>query len=203
MKIKKTLRFGNVSAKTLLLHFGKCLLLVFMLMPPKTAKAQLELYTKFNSDGSVEPIINYNGSMKINKRFSVIFFGLIRKSWSQALIGGSYMATDNLTLAASMGIEHGQSSPRYSGSVFWKKGKNSSLLLWEQGSGYRNYLYKINMFHEFSEKISLGVMDWRYHGLGPNFRYTIPKLASTIWIMPAYDHEQGVGRCMLGYSLRM
>jgi hypothetical protein len=203
MKTKKNLRSGNLSAKALLLHIGKCLLVVFMIMPPKMAKAQLELYTKFNSNGSVEPIINYNGSMKINKKFSVIFFGLIRKSWSQALIGGSYKPIENFTLSASMGIEHGQRSPRYSASVFAKRGNNSFLVLGELGSGYRNYLYKINIFHQFSEKVSIGVMDWRYHGLGPNFRYTVPKLASTIWVMPAYDHEQKVGRCMLGYSLRM
>lgn len=170
---------------------------------PLVAHAQLELYGKFNTDGSVEPIINYYGSKKISEKFAITFFGLVREKWSQALIGVSYMPTPDISISASAGIEHGQHLPRYSASFWLKQDQNTFLLLGELGSGYKNYLYKVNMFHQFSEKISLGVMDWRYHGLGPNFRYTIPKLESTIWIMPAYDHEQKVARCMVGYSLHM
>lgn len=176
---------------------------ILLLLKPVSAMAQLELYGKFNKDGSVEPIINYYGSKKVGNKFAVTFFGLVRQKWSQALIGASYLPTPNVTLSASAGIEHGTHSPRYSASVWLKKGHNTFLALGELGSGYQNYLYKINMFHQFSEKVSLGVMDWRYHGLGPNFRYTVPKLATTAWIMPAYDHEQKAARCMVGISLIM
>ena len=174
-----------------------------MLGLPMFAQAQLELYGKFNKDGSVEPVINYGGSKKINDQFAVTFFGLIREKWSQALIGLSYSPTNAVSFSASAGIEHGQQSPRYSASVWWKKNKTSFLILGELGSGNDNYLYKINMFHELTEKFSLGIMDWRYHGLGPNLRYTIPMFQSTVWIMPAYDHEQKVARTMLGYSFKM
>ncbi|ASK29327.1 hypothetical protein CEY12_04080 [Chryseobacterium sp. T16E-39] len=170
---------------------------------PTLTHAQLELYTKFNQDGSLNPVINYNGSKKINDQFALTFFGLIREQWSQALIGISYSPTHSVSFSASAGIEHGQSSPRYSASIWLRNNKTSFLILGELGSGHENYLYKINMFHEFSEKFSLGIMDWRYHGLGPNIRYTIPKLQSTIWLMPAYDHEQKIFRNMLGISVRM
>jgi len=176
---------------------------IILLALPFFANAQLELYSKFNSDGSVEPVINYFGSKKINEKFSLTFFGLMREQWGQALIGFSYSPIHNLTLNGSAGIEHGQRVPRYSGSISFKKGNTSSLALLEVGAGQGNYLYKVNIFHEFSTQISLGLMDWRYHGLGPNFRYNIQKLHSAIWIMPAYDHEQRVGRCMLGATLQM
>jgi hypothetical protein len=184
-------------------HAAKIITVLLVIGLPVLAQAQLELYGKFNRNGSVEPVINYSGSKKISNHFAVIFFGLIREKWSQALIGLSYSPTAEITFSASAGIEHGQQSPRYSASTWWKKGKTSFLVLGELGHGKQNYLYKVNMFHQFSEKTSLGVMDWRYHGLGPNFRYTVPKLASTVWVMPAYDHEQKVFRTMVGYSLKM
>jgi hypothetical protein len=182
---------------------GSTLLLVFLFFFPILAKAQLELYGKFNKDGSVEPIINYNGSKKIGNKVAVIFFGLVRQKWSQALIGVSYFPNPNISFSASAGIEHGSRSPRYSASAWLKQGQNTFLVLGELGSGYENYLYKINVFHQFSKKIILGIMDWRYHGLGPNLRYAIPKASSTLWLMPAYDHEQKVARCLAGFSLQM
>lgn len=195
--------YRKIGVKSLLFKVVLCAAGILMVIAPISAKAQLELYGKFNTDGSVEPIINYNGSKKISKKFAITFFGLVRQKWSQALIGASYFPTPNISLSASAGIEHGQHAPRYSASIWIRSGQNTFLALGELGAGYQNYLYKVNVIHQFTEKVSLGLMDWCYHGLGPNFRYTIPKLASTLWIMPAYDHEQDVIRCMLGVSLNM
>lgn len=195
--------YKNFGIKSVLLNLGLCIAWITMMVVPISALAQLELYGKFNRDGSVEPVINYNGSKKISEKFAVTFFGLVRQKWSQALIGASYSPIPNISLSASAGIEHGKHSPRYSASIGIKNGRNTFLALGELGAGYQNYLYKVNVFHQFTENVSLGVMDWRYHGLGPNFRYTISKLESTLWIMPAYDHEQYLIRCMVGVSLRM
>ncbi|MTH17623.1 hypothetical protein [Flavobacterium sp. LC2016-01] len=177
--------------------------IVFFIMLPKNANAQLEYYSKFNKDGSVEPIIDYFGSKKINDHFALTFFGLTREKWAQALIGLSYSLNKNAIFYVSAGIEQGQRVPRYSSSIWLKEGDTSFLALIEIGNGPDNYLYKVNVFHQFSEKISLGLMDWRYHGLGPNFRYTISKLKLTLWVMPAYDHEEKVSRCMLGVAVPM
>lgn len=200
----------NISPKislcfslTILKSYTKIIAFFFVLGIPVLAQAQLDLYGKFNQDGSVNPVIDYNGSKRINDKFSLTFFGLIREQWSQALIGVTYSPNHSVSFSASAGIEHGQRSPRYSASVWLKKNKTTFLILGELGSGHENYLYKVNVFHEFSAKISLGVMDWRYHGLGPNLRYTIPKLQSTIWVMPAYDHEQKIFRSIMGISVQM
>ncbi|WP_118976609.1 hypothetical protein [Taibaiella koreensis] len=184
-------------------HWRRSLIGILILVFPAAACAQLELYSKCNTDRSIEPVINYYGSRKINKQFAVTFFGLVRQKWGQALIGATYIPSPNINLSVSAGIETGQTRLRYSASLWLKRGENTLLLLGELGKGYQNYLYKVNVFHRFSDKLSLGIMDWRYHGLGPNFRYTIAGIASTLWVMPAYDHEQKVARCMVGWSLSM
>lgn len=177
-----------------------CLVILFI---PALASAQLEVYGKFTQHGSFEPVINYAGSKVITKKLSITFFGLIRKSWSQALIGLSYSPYQFVTLSSGMGIEHGKHSPRYTASIFLKQKRTSLLLLEELGSGEDNYLYKINLFHQFTDQFSFGGSAWRYHGLGPNFRFLIPKMQSTIWVMPAYDLDIKQSRLMVGLSLKM
>jgi hypothetical protein len=181
----------------------KILVGLFMLIVPNSARSQLELYGKFNEKGSMTPIINYNGSKALNEKLSITFFGLVRKSWSQALIGVAYSVSDALTVSASAGIEHGKTAPRYSASIFMSKNENTLLVLGELGSGKENYLYKINAFHKVSEVMTFGMTAWRYHGIGPNFRYLIPKAHLTLWIMPAYDFEIGQPAVMIGTALKM
>jgi hypothetical protein len=176
---------------------------LFFFLMPVCSFAQLELYGKFNSDSSIEPIIDYGGSKAINSKLSVIYFGLVRKEWSQALIGLSYVASNSLVFSSSIGIEQGKNSPRYAGSIWMQKNKTSLLLLGELGGGKDNYLYKINLFNQLTDEFSFGVSFWRYHGLGPNFRLLIPCIESTIWIMPAYDIEINQERVMVGITLDM
>jgi hypothetical protein len=170
---------------------------------PVIAPAQLELYGKYSRNGSVEPIINFNGSKPINKKFSLTFFALVRKTWSQALIGISYSASKVVTISAGAGIEHGKSAPRYSASVFIKGNHNTLLVLGELGNGKNNFLYKVNAFHQLNEHVIFGATSWRYHGTGPNLRYLFLKLHSTVWLMPAYDFEIEHATLMVGISLKM
>jgi hypothetical protein len=187
---------GTHCYKTRLL----CLLLLFM---PALAAAQLEVYGKFTPHSSFEPVINYAGNKVITEKLSITFFGLIRKSWSQALIGLSYSPYQFITMSSGIGIEHGKHSPRYTASIFLKQNKTSLLVLGELGNGKDNYLYKINLFHQFTDQFTFGGSAWRYHGLGPNFRFLIPKLESTIWAMPAYDLDIKQYRFMIGLSLKI
>src|SRR5690606_7889594 len=114
---KKSNRIMNIRQISKINKTFKRALCILILIIPKIASAQLELYTKASEDGSIEPIINYNGRTAINEKLSVTFFGLVRKSWSQALIGISYSPTNNVSFSSSMGIEHGKSSPRYAASI--------------------------------------------------------------------------------------
>lgn len=94
----------------------KLFLLTFVGLP-FLAHAQLEIYGLYKPHSVIEPIINYYGEKKVTDKFYLTFFGLVRKNWSQALIGMKYAPSDSFNFSFSAGIEHGTSNPRY-GQVF-------------------------------------------------------------------------------------
>lgn len=179
------------------------ILILLLVSLPFLVQAQLETYGRYTAGGSVEPNVNYFGARKITQKISLTFFGLIEQEWSEALIGATYFPSKSFSVNASAGIEQGTHKPRYSASIWTGKGKTSLLVWGELGSGKDNYLYKINLFHKYSEQFTFGATAWTKHGIGPNFRYTIPKLLSTIWLMPAYDFQTGKSRVMVGVSVKM
>ena len=181
----------------------KKMLVLLLIALPFLAEAQLETYGKHTAGGSIEPNINYFGSKKITAKISLTFFGLIEQKWSEALIGAVYAPSKSFNIGASAGIEHGTNSPRFGASIWTGKGKTSFSVLGELGSGKDNYLYKANLFHKYTDRFTLGATAWRFHGAGPNFRFTIPKLSSTIWLMPAYDFEANKSKLMIGISVQM
>jgi hypothetical protein len=180
----------------------KTLILLFITLP-FLAHAQLEAYGRYTAGGTVEPNVNYFGSKKITEKISLTFFGLVEQKWSEALIGATYSPSKSFSIGASTGIEQGTNSPRFGASMWTGKGKTSFAVLGELGSGKDNYLYKANLFHKYTDQFTLGVTAWRFHGVGPNLRYSIPKLSSTIWSMPAYDFEANNSKLMVGLSVNM
>jgi hypothetical protein len=181
----------------------KKIFILLLISPPFLAQAQLEAYGRYTTHGSVEPNINYAGLKKITEKISLTFFGLVEQKWGEALIGAKYSPSNSFSVGASIGIEHGTNSPRFGASMWTGKGKMSFLILGELGSGTANYLYKANLFHKYSEQFTLGVTAWRFHGAGPNFRFTIPKISLTIWAMPAYDFESCTSKLMIGVRANM
>jgi hypothetical protein len=181
----------------------KKILVPLLIVMPFFTQAQLEVYGRYTAGGSVEPNVNYFGSKKITEKMSLTFFGLIEQKWSEALIGVSYAPSTSWGIGVSAGIEHGTNHPRFGASMWTGKGKTSFRILGEWGSGKDNYLYKANLFHKYTDQFTLGVTAWRFHGVGPNFRLTIPKLLITIWSMPAYDLEANKSKLMIGASVNM
>jgi hypothetical protein len=181
----------------------KKVLFFLLISVPFLAKAQLEAYGRYTAGGSIEPNINYFGSKKITEKISLTFFGLVEQKWSEALIGATYSFSNSFNIGASAGIEHGTHNPRYGASIWTGKGKTSFSILGEQGSGKSNYLYKANLFHKCTDQFTLGVTAWRFHGVGPNFRFPISKLSSTIWLMPAYDFEANKSKLIIGVTMNM
>ena len=165
------------------------------------ATAQLDSYIRFTEGAKPAFNINYFGVKKISEKVNLTYFGLVEKNWSEALVGVSYSPATWMSVGASTGIEHG-SSIRLGGSLWFGKGKNSLLLLGEKGSGSDNYWYRANLYHKFSEKFTLGATAIRFHGVGPNLRYTVKKLNATLWLMPAYDFEFKVSRLMTGVNVK-
>jgi hypothetical protein len=179
-------------------------ILSLLLIPlPFLAQAQLELYGRYNAGGRVEPNVNYFGVKKITEKISLTFFGLIEQIWSEALVGATYFPSKSFSIGASAGIEYGTNHPRYGASLWAGKGRTSFSILGELGSGKDNYLYKANLFHKCTDRFTYGATAWRFHGVGPNFRWAFPKLSSTIWSMPAYDFEANQSKLMIGVRVDM
>ncbi|MRG48599.1 hypothetical protein GFS24_26010 [Chitinophaga sp. SYP-B3965] len=181
----------------------KKMLTLLLILLPFLAQAQLEVYGRYTAGGTVEPNINYFLSKKITQKIALTFFGLVEQKWSEALIGATYSPSSSFSVGASAGIEHGTTSPRFGASIWTGKGKTSFFILGELGSGKENYLYKANLFHKYTDRFTLGLTAWRLHGIGPNFRFTIPKFLSTIWVMPAFDPEADKARLMIGISAKI
>ena len=180
----------------------KALVLLLISLPFLT-QAQLETYGRYTAGGYVEPNVNYFASKKITEKISLTFFGLVEQKWSEALIGAAYSLSKSAGFGASAGIEQGTNSPRFGASIWTRKGRTSFSVLGELGSGKENYLYKANLFYKCSDPFTVGVTAWRLHGIGPNFRFAVPRLSSTIWSMPAYDFEANKSRLIVGVSVNM
>lgn len=181
----------------------KKVLVLLVIMLPLGAFAQLEVYDRYTTGGKHEPNINYFGSKKLSGQFSVTYFGLLEHQWGEALIGAGYAPVPNLILGLSAGIEHGSTSPRYSASIWTGNKTTTFAALWELGAGKSNYLYKANLFYKYTDAFTVGVTAWRNHGVGPNFRYTVPVIKSTLWIMPAYDFDVDKSKIMAGITVPM
>lgn len=176
-------------------------LVLLAVMLPLCAFAQLEVYDRYTAGGKHEPNINYFGSRKLTDRVSLTYFGLLEHQWGEALVGASYAAAPSLILGISAGIEHGTTSPRYSASIWTENERTTFAALWELGAGKSNYLYKANLFYKYTKEFTIGATAWRKHGVGPNFRYTIAHVKSTLWFMPAYDFDADKTKFIAGITV--
>jgi hypothetical protein len=110
-----------------------------------------------------------------------------------------------MKIGLSSGIENNAISPvgyRFGSSLWLEKGKNSLFSVFEKGDGSKNFFYKTTYKYKISNRIHLGLVAWRYHGLGPLVFYNIEKIDSTLWITPLYDFEFEVARIVVGTTIR-
>ena len=169
-----------------------------------TSQAQVTAYGRYTEGkSSVDADINIYGEKKISKKINFTYFSLVEKSWAEGLLGVSYSPKDWISVGFSVGIEQNPALYRFSNSIWIGKGKNSLLVLTEKGEGKENYWYKVNACHKFSEKFSLSAMAWRFHGVGPMFKYTFPKWETSLFILPAYDFEPKAYRLIAGIAVKI
>lgn len=179
------------------------IIILILVVVSISASAQVEVYGRYTSGGTIEPNINIFGTKKISDKLNLTYFALVEEKWSEALVGFAYAPKKWLELGLSSGVEHNPAILRFGGSIWVGKGKNSLLVLLEQGKGKDNYWYKAKLSRNLSETISIGAMAWRFHGLGPIVKYTPKKSDLTFWILPAYDPEFKAKRLMVGVSIKI
>ena len=170
---------------------------------PLLATAQLEVYGRYTIGESVAPNINLFGTKKLSDKANLTAFFLVEEKFSEALVGISYSPSKHLSIGVSGGIENSPKLLRFGSSIWVGKNNTSLLLLGEKGNGKDNYWYKANLFQKLSDKLTVGATAWRFHGVGPNVRFTTKKLASTLWMMPAYDFEADKTKVMIGWSIKI
>jgi len=181
----------------------KKIIALLLISLPIFVQAQLDINVRYSVTGPLIPNINYYGTKKISEKISLTYFGLIERTWGEALIGVSYSPTSSLSISSSVGVEHGSKKPRFGASVWTAKGNTSLLVLTEKGAGADNYWYKVNLFQKVSDKFTFGATAWRFYGVGPQARFTSKKLSSTIWTLPAYDFEANNLKVVIGLTIAM
>lgn len=181
----------------------KKIIALLLISLPLLATAQLEVYGRYTVGESIAPDINFFGTKKISDKVNLTAFFLVEEKFSEALIGVSYSPSKYFSIGVSSGIENSPKLLRFGSNVWVGKNNTSLLILGEKGNGKDNYWYKANLFQKLSDKFTIGATAWRFHGVGPNARFTIKKLASTLWVMPAYDFEVDKTKVMLGLSIKM
>jgi hypothetical protein len=167
------------------------------------AYSQIESYVRINKGGSTEADINVYGEKKISPKFNLIYFALIEKTWAEGLVGISYSPKDWISVDLRIGIEQNPALYRIAGGIWTGKGNNSLLILWEKGKGNDNYWYRITPLHKFSERFSLGVRAWRFHGVGPIGIYTFPKVGVSLFLLPTRDFEFNTNRLITGLLIKI
>ena len=162
--------------------------------------AQIEVYGRYTKGGSIEPDINFYGSKKISQSWKVTYFALVESTWSEALIGLTYVPNDWLEIGLSSGVEHNPAICRFASNLWIGKNNTSLTVLLEKGSGSDNYWYKTDVSEKLSEKFTVGLMAWRFHGVGPMVKFT-PAKSLTYWIYPTYDFEYKAQRLSIGVDI--
>ncbi|MDB9913871.1 hypothetical protein OAD06_06170 [Flavobacteriaceae bacterium] len=184
----------------------KLILFIVLFTITATSFAQMKVFLRYTPERSeVLPTITYFGKKKISDKFHLAIYTLINKNFSEALVGFTYAPKKWIKIGLSSGIENSAATPvgyRFGSSLWLEKDKNSLFSIFEKGDGKDNFFYKSTYKHKISERIHLGLVAWRFHGLGPLAFYNIEKIDSTLWITPLYDFEFEVARVVLGTTIK-
>lgn len=179
------------------------LAVVFLVLFSVTnCNSQIQVFGKL-SDGKIAPDLNIFGTIPVSEKLNLTSFALFEENWSELLVGVSYSPTDYLSIGVGGGIESASTLYRFCGSIWLGKGNASLLILGEKGDGRDNYWYKSTFDYKLSENFSVGMIAWRFTGVGPVANLRIKKLDSKLWLFPAYDFESKKPSLTLGIDIKM
>lgn len=119
---------------------------------------------------------------------------------TEGRLGLAYSPAPFITLGLSAGLESAPVPYRVASQLILNNKKNYLSILLEKGSGLNNYHYKTVLSFNFGEKFDAGAVAWRFHGIGPIFRYRPEELNGTVWLAPTYDLEDKSFKVCIGLS---
>ncbi len=165
------------------------LFVFFILVTLSSHSQQLQIFGRYTLGGKVVPDVNYYGTKELPKGLGISYFLLVEPGWAEAYAGPTYAPVDWIQMGVSVGLETAKPALRGAGSLWLGHKKTSFLFLWEKGFGKGNYWYKATLSYQAQPSLAIGLVAWRFTGIGPIFTYEIPKCDIKLWVAPTYDFE--------------
>lgn len=165
------------------------IILILILLGFTAHSQQLQVFGRYTLGGKVVPDVNYYGTKELPKGFGISYFLLVEPGWAEAYVGPTYSPKPWISIGLSAGIEQNKPLFRGAGSLWLGHKKTSFLFLWEKGFGKGNYWYKATLSYQAQPSFAIGLVAWRFTGIGPIFTYEIPKSDIRLWVAPTYDLE--------------
>ncbi len=177
------------------------LLVIFM---SSTAFSQVQIYTQFGEDGTYNPDVNvfgYGPKFGKNEAFKITYFVLAEKAWAEGLMGINYAPKNWIELGISFGIEQNPKLFRLASNIWIGNNKWSFFTWFEKGFGVDNYWYNSSLSYALNKNLEIGVVAWRFNGVGPKLKTTFDKVS--IWVFPAYDFEFQKKNITIGVDIKI
>ena len=166
----------------------KLILFIVLFTITTSSFAQMKVFIRYTPESSeVLPTVTYFGKKKISDKFYLAIYTLVNKRFSEVLVGFTYAPKKWIKIGLSSGIENSAVSSagyRFGSSLWLGKDKNSLFSIFEKGDGRDNFFYKTTYKHKISDRIHLGIVAWRFHGVGPLAFYNIKKLIPLFGFLP-------------------
>jgi hypothetical protein len=157
-----------------------------------------ESYNLYNAKShKMSTQVDISGEHKINEHLKVFIWSLSSNTWSEGIVGMTYVPATWIELSIGGGVESDVNPLRMQASAFMAKGVHSLYLATELGgSGYWYLLEQNNNVLTHSDtlnginNIGLGVRAQRFAGVGPRVQVVFSKKRVMLWAVPvAFDPE--------------
>lgn len=162
--------------------------------------SQVSVFTNY-SEGKFNPCVTISGTKMISEKIGITYFSLVQEKWAEAQIGLSYSPAEWITFGLSGGLEQNEALYRTGAFLWLGKGKTSFIALLEKGNGVDNYWYKSTFSYNVSPNLNLGLMAWRFIGVGPIAKYKIKDFS--LWLLPTYEFENENFNLVFGVDIKI
>jgi hypothetical protein len=133
--------------------------------------------------------------------YSVGYYQDFKNVAYQASIGLAYAYKDWLIIGLRGGAKKGPNWPFISSQLWLGNSRTSIFASVDTGINSDTYcLYKLSLSHNFSDNLNLGLVAWRFRGVGPIIRYGFDNFNTSIFIFPSYDFNDKVVKISFGLS---
>jgi hypothetical protein len=147
---------------------------------------------------TVSPTFHSFVSHDFNQKWGMWSYLLVKDSWAEGFLGGSYNVTPDCQLGLGYGYEQTADHHRIAGSLFFSKDKNTVFYFGETGAS--GYWYQAYYSRSLGKKFGLGVIGQKFVGYGP--RLEVKFLPVVIWGSYCYDVESKSANGLLALRVK-